>query len=94
MTDRTLREKAKTLSEVNAQIDALEKQAKKLKADITAEMEGRGVDELKAGNFLARWKLITSQRFDSKLFKEAHSALYEQYAKQSTSRRFTLTAAC
>jgi len=54
MTDRTLREKAKTLSEVNAQIDALEKQAAKQKADITAEMEGRGVDELKTGNFLAR----------------------------------------
>jgi len=92
MTDRTLREKAVKLADINAQIDALEKQAEKLKADITAEMDARDVDELKAGNLLARWKLITSMRFDSKLFKEAHSALYEQYAKPSTTRRFTLAA--
>jgi len=93
MTDRTLREKAKSLAEVNAQINELEKQAAKLKADITAEMDRREVEEIKAGNFLARWKLITSNRFDSKLFKQAHSALYEQYTKPSETRRFTLTAA-
>jgi len=93
MTDRTLREKAKSLAELNAQINALEKQAAKLKADITEEMETRSADELKIGNFLARWKPITSLRFDTKLFKEAHETLYEQYTKVSESRRFTLSAA-
>jgi len=93
MTDRTLREKAAKLANINAQIDALEKQGAKLKADITAEMESRSVDELKAGNFLARWKLITSMRFDTKRFKEAHNALYEQYSKPSETRRFTLSEA-
>lgn len=93
MTDRTLREKAAKLAEVNAQINELEKQAAKLKADITAEMEAREVEETKAGNWLLRWKQITSLRFDSKQFKEVHAALYEQYSKPNTSRRFTLTAA-
>ena len=93
MTDRILREKAKALAEVNAQIAELEKQQTKLKADITSEMESREVDEIKAGNFLARWKPITSSRFDSKAFKGAYSALYEQYTKSTETRRFTLTAA-
>jgi len=93
MTERTLKTKAKNLSEINAQIAELEKQATKLKADITAEMDARAVEEMQMGNFLARWKMITSSRFDSKLFKEAHTALYEQYSKQSESRRFTLSVA-
>lgn len=71
----------KKLAEINSQVNDLEKKADKLKASITAEMEAREVDEIKAGNFLARWKLITSTRFDSKAFKGAYSALYEQYTK-------------
>ena len=87
MTDRTLRTKAKALADINAQIAELEKQQAKLKADITAEMEAREVDEIKAGNFLARWKSITSNRFDSKAFKGAYSALYEQYTKSLRSQQ-------
>ena len=93
MTDRTLREKAKTLAEVNAQIAELEKQQAKLKADITAEMESREVDELRAGNFLARWKLVTSNRFDTKSFKGMYNTLYDEFTKTTESRRFTLTTA-
>jgi predicted phage-related endonuclease len=93
MTDRTMKEKAAKLQEVNAEIARLQEQADKLKGDITAEMERRAVDELQAGNSVIRWREVTSTRFDSKLFREAHSGLYEQYAKTSTARRFTLVPA-
>ena len=93
MTDRTLKEKASKLSDLNAQVSALQEQAERLRADITKEMESREVEELKAGNNLLRWKIITSIRFDSKLFKEAHNDLYEKYARPSTTRRFTLVSA-
>lgn len=93
MTDRTLREKARKLADINSEIAQLQEQADQLKACITAEMEQRAVDELKAGSVLVRWKVITSTRFDSKTFREAHSALYEQYAQPSTTRRFTLVPA-
>ena len=93
MTDRTLKTKVNILVEINAQIAELEKIANKLKDDITIEMDARVTDELQAGDNIIRWKLITSFRFDSKLFKEAHSALYEQYSKQSYTKRFTLTFA-
>ena len=93
MTDRTLKAKADKLAEVNTMMDELEIVADKLKAAITAEMENRNVDELTAGSNLLRWKQITSLRFDSKTFREAHNALYEEYSKPSTTRRFTLATA-
>jgi len=93
MTERTLRGKATKLADVNAQISALQKQAERLKADITDEMRVRNVDELRAGNNLIRWKLITSMRFDSANFKEEHAALYDQFSTASTTRRFTLVPA-
>jgi len=93
MTDRTLKTKADRLAEIKAQMDELAKVADKLKADITEEMSSREVDELKAGNNIIRWKLITSLIFDSKTFREAHETLYEQYSKESTTRRFTLANA-
>ncbi len=93
MTDRTMREKAEKLAAINAQVAALQAQADTLKASITAEMESRAVDVLKAGSVLVRWQSVTTARFDSKRFKEAHSALYAQYIKPSTTRRFTLVPA-
>lgn len=36
------------------------------------------------------WKPVTSERFDSKAFKEAEPELYAKYTKTSTSRRFQI----
>jgi predicted phage-related endonuclease len=93
MTDRTMREKAHKLADINSQIAALQAEADKLKGDITAEMEQRTVDELKAGSVLIRWKEVTSTRLDTKALREAHSTLYAEFARQQTTRRFTLVPA-
>ena len=93
MTDRTLKRKVDRLWEVNAELARLQEQADKLKTEIQGEMEQRAVDKLEAGNALVRWKEVTTLRFDQKAFKQAHSRLYEQYAKTSTTRRFTLVPA-
>lgn len=93
MTDRTLKDKAAKLADINRQVAALQEQADQLKASITAEMEARAVEELKAGSNVIRWKEVHSTRFDSKAFQQQHSGLYEQYAKPSTYRRFQLVPA-
>lgn len=36
------------------------------------------------------WKPVTSERFDSKAFKEAEPEVYAKYTKNSTSRRFSV----
>lgn len=42
------------------------------------------------GSKSVKWSNVTSNRFDSKTFKVDHPDLYQQYVKQSHSRRFSI----
>lgn len=77
--------KLKALEEQKAQLD-LEIEA--IKAEIQNEMQD--VEEIKAGSFLIRWTKIKSNRFDSAALKRAMPDLYQQYIKQTESRRFSI----
>lgn len=90
MTERMIENRIKKLQEIEAQQKELEAQAEALKAEIKADMESKGVDELKTKNFIVRWKEIISSRLDSKALKAALPDVYGQYCKASTSRRFTV----
>lgn len=90
MGSRALENRIKRLKEIEAAQKELEKQADAIKAEIKAEMEARGADELHTGNFIIRWKSVISNKFDSKAFQAEHGRLYEQYLKQTASRRFTV----
>jgi predicted phage-related endonuclease len=48
------------------------------------------VEELPAGQYIARFTTVLSNRFDSTTFKREHADLYKQYTRQSTSRRFSI----
>ena len=61
-----------------------------LKDDIKREMESRGIEELEAGQHIARFTTIISNRLDTTALKKENSALYMRYLKQVTSRRFSI----
>lgn len=63
-----------------------------LKDAIKKEMEARGVEELEAGQYIARFTTVLSNRFDTVTFRREHSAMYQQYTKTTTSRRFSISA--
>lgn len=90
MGERALVNRVRKLKAIEEQMKALEEQAESLRTEIKAHMEASGQEEIKAGSFVIRWKEIISSRFDSKAFKAEHEALYNQYAKQISSRRFTV----
>jgi len=90
MGERAIENRVKKLKAIEEQIKALELKADKLKEEIKKEMEARGAEELKAGNFLVRWKGVLGSRFDSKAFQKEHEALYSQYLKQTEGKRFTV----
>lgn len=69
--------------ELAAEITAIEDRIK-------SEMTNQGVEELKVGVFKIRWTKVTSNRFDSTLFKQAHEALYKQFCKVTESKRFSI----
>lgn len=61
-----------------------------LKDSIKREMENRGVEEIEAGQYIARFTTVLSNRFDTTAFKREHGEMYKMYTKQTTSRRFSI----
>ena len=90
MTEKMIENRIKKLQTIESQMKELETQAEKLKAEIKADLEEKGIEELKTKNFLIRWKEIVSNRLDGKALKAALPEIYSQYCKSISSRRFTI----
>jgi len=80
----SLKEWETILAEAQAEVEAL-------KDDIKREMDARGVEELEAGRYIARFTTVLSNRFDTTTFKKEHNEMYKLYTKQSKSRRFSIS---
>ena len=76
-----LRELRRMADELAAEITATEDT---LKAYMTANQ----ADELHGSNFKITWKEVTSSRLDSEALKAAAPTIWEQFTKQTTTRRF------
>ena len=83
----TIIEKLKEWEAIQAEAAA---EVEALKDQVKAEMNARGVEELEAGQYLARFTTVLSNRFDTTVFKREHAEMYKQYTKQTTSRRFSI----
>lgn len=90
MTTIEMTRKLHELKELEALIAEAEKDAEAIKDALKAEMNAQGVDEMNVDIFKLRYKTVVSSRFDSKAFKATHAELYNQYTKQTESRRFTV----
>lgn len=80
---RELRELKRMQEEINAEIETLTDAIK-------SEMTARNTDTLTGTDWKVTWKAVTSKRFDSAAFKKTHGELYEQYTKETTSKRFLI----
>lgn len=78
---RELVELKKFAQELEDEITALEDEIKKVMGE---------EEELLAGPFKVLWTRITSQRFDTSLFKKQNPTLAKDYLKTVTSRRFSI----
>lgn len=90
MTERMIENHIKKLSALEEQIAQLQEQADTIKGELKADLEEKGLDELKTKNFLIRWKEIVSNRLDGKALKAALPEIYSKYCKPTSSRRFTI----
>ena len=80
-----LRELRRMAEELAAEITAAED-------DLKAFMTASGSNELNGPSFRITWKEVTSSRLDGKALKEAAPELWKRFAKQTTPRRFVLSA--
>jgi len=78
-----LKEWEQLAAEAAAEIESLKDAIKK-------EMDARRIEELEAGQYIARFTTVISNRLDTTAFKRDNSELYQQYLKQTTSRRFSI----
>ena len=61
MTERMIENRVKKLSALEEQIAQLQEQADAIKTELKADLEEKGLDELKTKNFLIRWKDVGRQ---------------------------------
>ena len=92
MTERVLKRRVETLLDLEEQQKELQERVDKLKAEIKADMEEKGNEEIKVGDYLIKFKTIISTRFDTKAFKEEHKKLFKAYSKPTETKRFTIAS--
>ncbi|MES5919412.1 MULTISPECIES: lambda-exonuclease family protein [Bacillus cereus group] len=74
--------------QVDREIKVLQEQKAEYENKIKAKL---GTNEVGGTeNYKIYWKSYTTNRFDSKRFKAEHPDLFEQYVKESKSRKFTV----
>ncbi len=84
--------KVKALKELEALISEAQADAEAIKDELKAELTRLDTEEMDVDVFKIRYKTVKSSRFDTTAFKSTHKELYEQYVKQTESRRFTVSA--
>ena len=90
MSTMDLLAKVRSLKELEALISEAQAELDSIKDEIKAEMTNRNTEELDVDVFKIRYKTVKSNRFDTTAFKSTHKELYDQYVKQTESRRFTV----
>lgn len=84
--------KIEALRELESLIEEAKAEAESLRDEIKAEMLNRDIEELEAGQYVVRYTTVLSNRFDTTSFKKLHGELYRAYTKQTTSKRFSISA--
>lgn len=89
MNTNELIKKIEELKELEALIREAEAEVESLKDEIKNEMQNR--EEMNVGRYIVRYKVVETNRFDSKKFKDACPDVYKMYVNQTASCRFSIT---
>ncbi|MBR2029177.1 MAG: hypothetical protein IKA10_09380 [Oscillospiraceae bacterium] len=90
MSNTELNIKLRELKELKIMQDELQNEIDSLQDEIKSYMTAAQIDTLNVDVFKVTYKEVTSSRFDSVAFKKTHSELYNQYLKQTVTKRFVL----
>lgn len=92
MTERMISNHIRKLKELENQRAELDKQIEALKDEIKGDMDSKGLEEQKVGDYVVRFITVVTNRFDSSKLKKEHADLYSRYLKETSCRRFSVTA--
>jgi len=92
MSTMEITSKIESLKELEALISEAQAEAESIRDELKAHMQAQNTEELTAGRYILRWTTVLSNRFDSSAFKKVMPDIYKAYTKQTTSRRFSISA--
>ena len=90
MSNTELNRKLRELKELKIMQDELQNEIDSLQDEIKGYMTAAQIDTLNVDVLKVTYKEVTSSRFDSTAFKKTHQELYNQYLKQTVTKRFVL----
>lgn len=90
MTERMISNRIRKLKELENQRAELDKQIEVLKDEIKEDMDNKGLEEQKVGEYVVRFITVVTNRFDSSRLKKEHADIYRRYLKETSCRRFTV----
>ena len=90
MSERMLLNRIKKYKDLEAQRTAIEKEMDALRADLLADMQKKGLEEQRAGDWVIRWTRVFTARLDSKALKAELPELAARFTRQTESRRFSI----
>ena len=88
MSMNELEQKVADLRELRRMADELSAEIAATEDELKAYMTANNADTLHGPSFKITWKEVTSSRLDSKALKAAAPAIWEQFTRQTTTRRF------
>ena len=92
MSKNEIISKIEALNEWEALMEEAKAEVEALRDSIKAEMMAQDTEELIAAQYIVRWTSVLSNRFDTTAFKKVMPDVYKAYTKQTSSRRFTISA--
>ena len=90
MSMKELEQKVAQLRELRRMQDELAAEITATEDELKAYMTANNADTLHGPSFKITWKEVTSSRLDSKALKAAAPMIWEQFSKQTTTRRFVV----
>ena len=88
MSMKELESKVSQLRELRRMQDELAAEIAATEDELKAYMTANDADTLHRPSFKITWKEVTSSRLDSKALKAAAPTIWEQFSRQTTTRRF------
>ncbi len=80
--------KIKEYKEYQLLVKATEREMEKIKEQMIKMLEKAKLEEIETDAGKCSYKLIISEKFDSKAFKSKHAKMYEEFKKKNESMRF------
>ena len=92
MANNELLNKIEALNEWEALMEEARAEAEAIRDEIKQHMLASETEELECGQYIIRYQSIIRNNFDSSAFKKALPEVYKSFIRQSTTKRFTISA--